>query len=72
MLNIKESNTKVNLKKIACQAKVEMSYCYQSRNVLFWARGSEGPVEMEGARRATGISTGDSLAADLGIFGRAP
>jgi hypothetical protein len=49
-----------------------VSYCYQSRNVLFWARGSEGPVEMEGARRATGISTGDSLAADLGIFGRAP
>ena len=55
-----------------CQAKVEVSYCYQSRNVLFWARGSEGPVEMEGSRRATGISTGDSLAADLGIFGRAP
>jgi hypothetical protein len=43
-----------------CQANLEMSYCYQSRNVPFWAKGGEGAGEMEGARRATGISPGDT------------
>ena len=45
-----------------CQANLEMSYCYQSRNVPFWAKGGEGAGEMEGARRATGISPRRHLA----------